>query len=174
MSGVTEISPSLQSWLGKEQKLFIDGIWVEGGNNQTFPSINPATEAVLTQVAMANETEVELAVRGARRSFDDGRWSKKNINDRREVLKKLGDLILSHKSDLSVLETLDTGKPITETREGDIPRAANNFHFFSSLDPQENHIEFADSPSKAKHYAAREPMGVVALVTPWNLPLCDR
>lgn len=151
------------------QLLFIDGEWREGEGKKTFPTFNPATEEKITEVAIAEKADVELAVAAARRAFDKGEWSGRTLHERAVVVRKLGDLILENKEELARLESLDTGKPIRESLEGDIPRAAANFHFFADFTLKETSLLFKN-PAET-HLAFREPLGVVALITPWNPPL---
>lgn len=154
-------------WLKKAKPLFIDGKWVETG--KTFPTINPATEDKLADICYAEKKEVDLAVAAGRRVFQEGTWKNLSQTERASTLKKIGDALLEHKEVLAVLETLDTGKPIRESLEGDIPRAASNFHFFAEFGKELETRLFENGNDT--HKAFREPLGVVALVTPWNLPL---
>ena len=165
---VVELPPFLKSWLATPQKLWIAGQWEEGAG--LFETINPATESAIGQVWFAGKSQVDRAVEAAKVSFARGDWSQKSLEERAVVVKRLGDLILEHRAPLAVLESLDTGKPIRESFEGDIPRAASNFHFFADFALSESH-DILFSGSADRHMALREPLGVVALITPWNLPL---
>jgi aminomuconate-semialdehyde/2-hydroxymuconate-6-semialdehyde dehydrogenase len=164
-----EIPPALRQWLDTRRKLFIGGEWVDGGEGKTFLSMNPATEQKLAEIAIATQSDVDRAVKSARSAYTQGDWSHRSLTERAAVVRRLGDLILQHRAPLALLESLDSGKPIRESYEGDIPRAAQNFHFFAELALQEPSPSF---PAKSEvHFAQREPLGVVALITPWNLPL---
>lgn len=158
----------LSDWLAKPRPLFIDGKWENG--ESSFPSINPATEETLAEVFAAGKAQVDRAVTSARRIFDSGVWAQESLERRAAIVRRLGDLILEHRAPLAILESLDTGKPLHESFNGDIPRAASNFHFFADFSLQESGaIEYPNAPDK--HVAWREPLGVAVLITPWNLPL---
>ena len=131
--------------------------------------MNPATEEDLSWVVLSDKVDVESSIKTARISFDSGAWSKLSLSERAKTVRRLGDLILEHRAPLAILESLDTGKPIFETYEGDIPRAASNFHFFAEFAAEDETLKFKNGPDE--HTAFREPLGVVALITPWNLPL---
>jgi aminomuconate-semialdehyde/2-hydroxymuconate-6-semialdehyde dehydrogenase len=154
----------------RDLQLFIDGRPTQPLSGKYFDTVNPATEEVICRVAEADSRDVDLAVAAARRAFDEGPWPRMKVADRCRTVRRIGDLILQNLEELAHLESLDTGKPITESREGDIPRAANNFHFFADF------VEGLASESHpvddvALNYTAREPAGVAGLITPWNLPL---
>jgi aminomuconate-semialdehyde/2-hydroxymuconate-6-semialdehyde dehydrogenase len=156
-----------REWLKKPKRLFIGGEWVDTG--KTFATINPATEEKLADIVYADKAEVDQAVKSARATFESGVWSKLSQAERADWVRKIGDAIADHKEILAILETWDTGKPILESAEGDIPRASSNFHFFAEFGREPETRVFENGPDT--HRAFREPLGVVALVTPWNLPL---
>jgi len=151
------------------QLLFIDGKWSEGSGGKFFSTINPATEEAIAEVAIAEKEDVDRAVNAARSAFAKGDWSGMPVSQRSKIIHRLADLILESKEELAKLESLDTGKPIRESLEGDIPRAAANFHFFADFALEDKGLVF-QNPNET-HLSFREPLGVVALITPWNLPL---
>ncbi len=161
------VPPFLQNWLNQPKKNLCGDTFVEG--KESFSSINPATGEELATLFLAGKKEVDLAVAAAKTAFETGSWAQSGLEHRASVLRRIGDLLLEHKAPLALLESLDTGKPIRESLEGDIPRAARNFHFFADFALQEKLPSFPTED--ALHSAYREPVGVVALVTPWNLPL---
>jgi len=170
VSGKDVIVPDfLRTWLSKPKLNFIGNQWCESNSKKVFCNTNPATEEDLSWIVMSDKVDVEKSIRTAREAFDRGDWSKLSQKERAIILRKLGDLILEHRAPLAILESLDTGKPIFETFEGDIPRAASNFHFFAEFAENEETLKFQNG--KDDHTAFREPLGVVALITPWNLPL---
>jgi aminomuconate-semialdehyde/2-hydroxymuconate-6-semialdehyde dehydrogenase len=149
---------------------FIGGEYCASASGETFTTSNPATGQVLATVALGNATDVDRAVSAARQAFDRGPWPRMTVSERAAILKKIGDLILERREQLAIAETMDTGKPITESFEGDIPRAALNFHFFADFAAVASEQSYPVS-GQERHFAVREPLGVAALITPWNLPL---
>lgn len=149
---------------------FIGGEYTGGSSRQTFESIAPGTGRPHAQVALGTASDIDAAVACAKQSFEKGPWSKMSVRERCQVLRKMGDLILERKEELAIAESTDNGKPISESLEGDIPRSALNFHFFSEF--AASHVEENFSVSEnERHIAFREPLGVCGLITPWNLPL---
>ena len=114
-------------------KLFIDGKYVDAVSGKTFDDVNPATGEVIARVAEADYADVDLAVKAARRAFDEGPWPKMAVAERSAILMKLAAGIKQRIPELSELESLDTGKPIRESSHLDIPRSAYNFEFFAEL-----------------------------------------
>jgi len=167
--GMVSIPSALKLWLSRVQPLFIDGKWRPGKTGKTFSTFNPATGEVLSEIALAEREDVTEAVQAARAAYQRGDWSRRSMRERAQVIHRLAELLLQHRPLLAVLESLDTGKPIRESFEGDILRAAHNFTFFAEYAAQEESLCFSN-PSDL-HFAIREPLGVVALITPWNLPL---
>lgn len=149
---------------------FIGGKFVGSANDETFDDINPATGETIAQVASGGAAEIDLAVKAAKEAFDNGPWPRMPLRERCDILRKIGDLILEYREVLAHAETRDTGKPLTESFEGDIPRSAQNFHFFSEFAQAVSEDCFTVSENE-RHLAVREPLGVAALITPWNLPL---
>ncbi|HEY9870748.1 MAG TPA: aldehyde dehydrogenase [Candidatus Obscuribacterales bacterium] len=149
---------------------FINGEFQPSASGETFNTYNPATGEVLATVSMGGAQDVDRAVTAARGAFDNGPWRRMTVRERAAVLRRIGDLILARKETLARAETLDTGKPIKESLEGDIPRAALNFHFFADFASSYTEECFTVSEHE-RHFGVREPVGVAALITPWNLPL---
>jgi aminomuconate-semialdehyde/2-hydroxymuconate-6-semialdehyde dehydrogenase len=148
---------------------FINGKFVPSLDGKTFDNVNPATEELLGTVAEGGGAEIDLAVTAARKALK-GPWKKMSANERIAVLRKVGDLILERKDELAALESLDTGKPIWLSGSIDIPRSAYNFHFFSDYIRTITN-EATQMDDVALNYAIRRPVGVIALINPWNLPL---
>jgi len=148
---------------------FIDGQFVESQSKKVFQNINPATEEVIGTVAEGGKHEVDYAVRAAKNALE-GQWKKITLQERSKILRKIGDLILERQDELALLESLDTGKPLSLANKIDIPRAAYNFHFFADYIISINN-EAYQQDDQAIHYSFRRPVGVVGLIKPWNLPL---
>ncbi len=149
---------------------FIGGEYRPSASGKTFESINPATGEILAKVALGTADDINAAVKSAKEAFDAGPWVRMSVRERAIVLRKIGDLILERKAELAKAETLDTGKPIRESLEGDIPRAALNFHFFADFATAVGDEYFVAAENE-RHITLREPVGVIGLITPWNLPL---
>ena len=147
---------------------YINGQFLPPVNGRYIDNIDPATGAVYGKIAASDNADVELAVQAAQKAFPV--WSKTDIIERSRVLRKLADLILENIDELAAAESQDNGKPLTLATSVDIPRAARNFEFFSTAIQQfasESHANAGDNI----HYTLRQPLGVVACISPWNLPL---
>ncbi|WP_434618561.1 aldehyde dehydrogenase [Tabrizicola sp. M-4] len=149
---------------------FIDGRFVEAASGKTFDTINPATNARLASVAECDKADVDLAVAAARRAFEAGTWSRRAPSERKAVLLRLADLIRANLDDLALMESLDTGKPISNALSADVPLSANTFQWYAeAIDKVYDEIAPADPGNLA--LIRRDAMGVVACVVPWNYPL---
>jgi len=141
--------------------LFINGKFVAAKSGKVFATINPATEEVLTKVAYAELADVNLAVTAARNAFTKV-WSKMPAAERGKYLFRIARILQERSREFAVLETLDNGKPIRETRDTDIPLAAAHFFY---------HAGWADKLSYAGHGTNPKPYGVAAQIIPWNFPM---
>ncbi|MHB2025681.1 MAG: gamma-aminobutyraldehyde dehydrogenase [Elusimicrobiota bacterium] len=148
----------------------IGGKWIAGeGNSRAI--VNPASETVLAEVRDASSGEVDRAVAAAKKAFDSGIWSGKSSAERASVIFKWADLIEKNLQRLADLESANTGKPLKLARDGDIPFAVDNLRFFASA---ARVVDAGASQEYATGYTSilrREPVGVAALITPWNYPL---
>ncbi len=147
--------------LRSEYGLFIDGEFVEAQGGATFKTVNPATEEVLAAVSEAGAEDVDRAVAAARRAQTDV-WGPMPGAERAKYLYRLARVIQERARELAVVETLDNGKPIKESRDVDVPTAAA--HFFS-------YAGWADKLSHAGYGADPRPLGVAGQIIPWNFPL---
>ena len=152
------------------KKLLIGGKWVPSKSGKTFETINPATEKVLALVAEADQADVDEAVKAARKAFEEGSWPAMSPHQRTRVLLKIAELVDLHADELAELETLDNGKPLTQSRSIDIAAAAGMFRYFAGW-PTKIYGETNPSEQSMLNYTLREPMGVCGLITPWNFPL---
>src|SRR5215211_2708810 len=119
MATVTE--PRRKAKRSFQTRMLINGQWRDSASGKTFATINPATEEEIAQVAEGDAADIDLAVKAARKAFDSGPWRKTDARDRGRLMNKLADLIEEHIDELAELETLDNGKPIRESRHGDLP-----------------------------------------------------
>lgn len=146
----------------KEQnELFINGQFVAPSENKYFPTINPADGEVLAQVAMAGEKDVDMAVKAARNAYENV-WSKMPGSERAKYIFRIARVIQERAREFAVLETMDNGKPIKESRDVDIPLVAAHFFYNAGWADK---LDFAFPGHKVK------PLGVAAQVIPWNFPL---
>ncbi len=151
-------------------KLLIGGEWVEAVSGETFTSYNPSDGSRLAELASAGPEDVDRAVAAARRAFE-GPWGKLTPARRAAHLRRFADLITAHAAELAELESLDNGKPIRHTRAIDAPVAAQIVYNFSGWpDKIAGHTPSVSVPNHFV-YTRREPVGVVAIIIPWNYPL---
>ncbi|WP_203362877.1 aldehyde dehydrogenase [Bacillus sp. REN10] len=153
----------------KEIKLFIDGEYVESGNGSLFEVKNPATQQVIARVHEATKEDVDRACRAARRAFEEGPWRTMPLAERCAKIRRMAEIILERKEELARLEALDVGKPYPMALEREIPRAAHNLSFFADFMEQQGG-EVYPMGEEYLNYTRYEPVGVAALITPWNLP----
>ncbi|MFS8104856.1 aldehyde dehydrogenase family protein [Lentzea alba] len=141
-------------------RMFVDGKFVEG-TGEPLKTINPATEEVLAEVSTASTSDVDTAVKAARRAYDRV-WSKMPGSERAKYIYRIARQIQERARELAVLESLDNGKPIKESRDVDVPTAAAHFFY---------HAGWADKLSYAGYGPDPKPLGVAGQVIPWNFPL---
>ncbi|MEU9578895.1 MULTISPECIES: aldehyde dehydrogenase family protein [Streptomyces] len=140
--------------------LFIDGEFTDAADGRVFKTVSPSTEEVLSEVARAGEADVDRAVAAARRAFAS--WSALPGSERAKYLFRIARIVQERSRELAVLETLDNGKPIKETRDTDLPLVAAHFFYYAGWADKLEHAGFGSSP---------KPLGVAAQVIPWNFPL---
>lgn len=171
------LDPAVQKFISSgPKKLYIGGKWVESKAGKTFKALNPATGETIAEVYEAKAEDVDAAVTAARENFDSGAWSKMNPAERAKILWKIGDLIEQHIDELAALETLNNGKPIKEARSADLPMTVENFRYWAGWCTKitgETIPATTPYAPKAKFftYTTKEPVGVVAAIIPWNMPL---
>ncbi len=164
------ISPKLAKFLEGTKQLYINGKFVDSAGGKTFDTMNPATGEVLAKVAEAESEDIDLAVKAARKAFDEGPWSRMSASQRSRLIYKLADLMEENKVELAQLETLDNGKPYSETSKADVPLAVEHFRYFSGWATK---IVGQTIPVQGNYfnYTRHEPVGVVGQIIPWNFPL---
>jgi 5-carboxymethyl-2-hydroxymuconic-semialdehyde dehydrogenase len=146
-------------------KHLINGKSVE--SRQVFENFNPANNQVIAEVASGGEAEIAAAVQAAKDAFPA--WAAKPAAERAKIMRRLGDLITQHVPELATTESTDTGQVIGQTQKALIPRAADNFHFFAEIAA---HMDGESYQSDTGHlnYTLWQPVGVCALISPWNVP----
>ncbi|MEU4790328.1 aldehyde dehydrogenase family protein [Micromonospora tulbaghiae] len=141
--------------------LFVDGAFVDPASGSSFKSVNPASEEVLAEIAEAGEEDVDRAVRAARTAYEKV-WGPMPGRDRAKYLFRIARIIQERSRELAVLESLDNGKPIKESRDVDLPLVAAQFFYYAGWADKLEHAGFGVNP---------RPLGVAAQVIPWNFPL---
>jgi acyl-CoA reductase-like NAD-dependent aldehyde dehydrogenase len=168
--------PSAAEWrtraaaLKPRSQLFIDGRFSPAASGETFDNLNPATGRSLGAVASGDAADVDRAVASARAAFRKGAWAHQPPKARKKVLLRLADLMLEHREELALLETLDMGKPISDSLAVDVPSAANCIRWYGEA-VDKIYDEVAPTGPNALATITREPMGVVGAIVPWNFPL---
>jgi len=151
-------------------RALIGGRQLPAQSGQTFAAINPATGDCLAQVAACGAEDVDAAVLSARAAFESGSWSTRAPGERKQVLLRLSELIMSHREELALLDSLNMGKPVMDAYNIDVPGAAGVFRWYAeSLDKLYDQV--APSAQNVLATITREALGVVAAVVPWNFPL---
>ncbi|MFG2011817.1 aldehyde dehydrogenase family protein [Micromonospora sp. NPDC048868] len=141
--------------------LFVDGEFVDPTDGGTFKTVNPASEEVLAEVAEAGTQDVDRAVRAARQAYEKV-WGPMPGRDRAKYLFRIARILQERSRELAVLESLDNGKPIKESRDVDLPLVAAHFFYYAGWADKLEHAGFGANP---------RPLGVAAQVIPWNFPL---
>ncbi|WP_328979647.1 aldehyde dehydrogenase family protein [Streptomyces canus] len=151
-------------------RLFVGGQWREAADGARTEVVDPSRGAVVTTVAEAGAADVDAAVRSAREAFDGGTWSGLSGRERGRILHRVAELIRENADELAQLESLDVGKPISLCHAVDVTNAANDYEHFAAL---AHSLDGAvrNTPMNALAYTKREPLGVVAAITPFNFPL---
>ena len=147
--------------INKQYDLFINGEWQKPSGKKYFDSINPATEEKLSEVADANAADVDKAVSAARNAYDKV-WKKMPAKERAKYIFRIARMVQEKARELAIIETLDGGKPIRESRDFDVPTAANHFFYYAG---------WADKLEYAFPNRRTESLGVAGQIIPWNFPL---
>jgi aldehyde dehydrogenase (NAD+) len=153
----------------EHKKLLINNEWRDATGGKTMEVVNPATEEVIATVASADKSDVDAAVAAARAALN-GPWGKMSARERGRLVSRLADRLLEKADEVARLETLHNGKPIFESRQIEIPAAAECFEYFAGWADK---VMGETIPVKGNYltYTLREPLGVVAAIVPWNFPL---
>jgi acyl-CoA reductase-like NAD-dependent aldehyde dehydrogenase len=150
--------------------LLVDGSRRAAASGATFDCISPIDGRVVARVAAGDAADVDAAVAAARRAFESGAWSRTAPRHRKQVMLRFAELLLAHRDELALTETLDMGKPIADSLAVDVPSAANCIQWYAeSIDKL--YDEVAPTAPGTLALVTREPLGVVGAVVPWNFPL---
>jgi len=167
---------STRAFIAAPRRMLIDGEWRESETGETIDVINPADASVLCRVPGASERDVDLAVRAARRAFDDSAWSRMKPTDRERLLLRAADAIEAHAREFAELEALDNGKSAAVAEALDVSMAAQCFRYMAGwatkIEGSTVDASIPYSPSNAYFgYTRKEAVGVVGAIIPWNFPL---
>ncbi|WEJ12404.1 aldehyde dehydrogenase [Sinorhizobium prairiense] len=160
----------IRSRLAIKGQAFIDGRFVESVSGETFDDISPRDGQMIAKVAACDAADVDLAVKAARRAFDTGVWRDRSPKERKKVLQRFAALFEKHMDELAVLETLDMGKPISESRTIDVNVVLDTLQWYAEC-PDKLYDEIAPTGPNQLATITREPVGVVGAVVPWNFPM---
>lgn len=171
-SPVDSVSPQAKAFLGRAHQLWINGAWTDARSGQRRAVIDPANGQQISSMAEAGAEDVDLAVGAARNAFEAGPWRSMSTNDRAKVLWRIAELIDHYGDELAELEVLDQGSPYGVVRNFYVKLSADHFRYYAGW---ANKIT-GDSvpvnmPGEWLAYTVREPVGVVAQIIPWNVPL---
>ncbi|MDN5937327.1 MAG: aldehyde dehydrogenase family protein, partial [Salinisphaera sp.] len=170
------LESSVREFIGSPRKMLIGGQWVAADSGETFEIYNPATDEVIGHAQAGGKSDVDKAVKAARKAFESGPWSKMNVAERQRIVWRIGELIRKHAEELAQLESLDNGKPISIARAADVPLSAEMFEYMAGWATKINGELITPAMSLAPGaewhaYTRREPIGVCGQIIPWNFPL---
>jgi phenylacetaldehyde dehydrogenase len=160
-----------QSFLSRDRELLINGRWVNAESGKTFDVVDPGTGRVLARVALGEAVDIDRAVKAARAAMVRGPWAEMSGAARGALLHRLADLIEARAEEISVLESLDGGNPVSSVRHVDITMAITNLRNIAGWsDKIAGEVPMTPALAGGMSYVVREPVGVVGAITPWNAP----
>ena len=170
------VSDGVSDFLSKNKQLYIDGKWIDSKSGKTFEVEDPATGKQIATCAAGDSSDIDLAVKAARKAFDSGKWTAIPANERGKIIWKIGDLIDKHTEELAQIESLDNGKPVTIAGAADVPLSSDIMRYMAGwatkIEGETIPISVPYTPGAQYHsYTLREPVGVVGQIIPWNFPL---
>jgi (Z)-2-((N-methylformamido)methylene)-5-hydroxybutyrolactone dehydrogenase len=154
----------------RRYRMLIGGEWVDARSGETFESVDPFTGRVWAEIPNAGPADVDAAVRAARAAFDDGPWPRMAGTERARLMRRLADLIAARAQEIAVVETTDNGKLIREM-EGQLRGLADYYHWFAGAADKIHGETIPADRTNFLIYTLKEPVGVVAAITPWNSPV---
>jgi aminomuconate-semialdehyde/2-hydroxymuconate-6-semialdehyde dehydrogenase len=153
----------------REVGLYINGEYVKASNSAVFEVKNPATQEIIAYVSEASEEDVDKACRAAREAFEKGSWRTMTVAERCAKLRRMAEIILARKEEIALIDALDVGKPYHSAVLHEVPRSAKNISFFADFMEKQGG-EVYPMEEEYLNYTRYEPVGVAALITPWNVP----
>ena len=170
MNTTAEDYRNRKSTISYSNQAFINGKYVPAASGKAFKKVSPIDGKVLTEVAECDREDADRAVKAARAAFEKGSWSRAAPKKRKTVLVNFAGLMMKHREELALLETLDMGKPIANSTSSDIPASAHTIQWYGEA-CDKIYDELAPPRPDSISMITREPLGVVAAVVPWNFPL---
>jgi phenylacetaldehyde dehydrogenase len=169
--GVPQLDPKIAGFVGGEHRMLVGGEWLEAASGKTLDVLDPSNGRVIAAVPAGEKADVDLAVKAARKALD-GPWSKMVPAERARLIWKLADLIDAHRETLAVINSYEAGKPIGDSRNGEVPFTAENFRYYAGWCTKINGESMTiNAPGDWHAYTRREAVGVVGQIIPWNFPL---
>lgn len=169
MTKTTEKKEIVAHTTKADVKLYINGEFQSAKSEAQFDNVDPFTNEVINQIAEGRKEDIDRAVEAANHAFKEGPWGSMKLTDRMKYIDRIADLIDEEVEEIAVLESLDTGLPISQTRKM-TARAAENFRFYSRMVQTKLHGEAYPVDNEFINYTVHQPIGVVGLITPWNAP----
>jgi phenylacetaldehyde dehydrogenase len=166
------LGPAAAAFVRERHQNLIGDQWAPSLSGETMEVVDPATGAVVSQIASSGAADVDAAVRVARQAFEDGPWSRMSGAERGRLIWKLATVLGDNAGELAQIESLDTGRPIFECRLVDVPGSVNMLEYMAGWATKINGETMQlGAPGMLHAYTEREPVGVVAVIVPWNYPL---
>jgi phenylacetaldehyde dehydrogenase len=158
-------------FLSRPHQLFINGEWIPARSGETLTVLDPSTGKLLAEVAAGDKSDVDLAVKAARRAFESGSWPSMSHAERGRLISRLADLVERDAEDIALLESLDGGNPMRSTRHIDVAIAIESLRYNAGWTTKlTGETALASPQSRSFSYTLREPIGVIGAITPWNAP----
>ncbi len=167
-------SAAASAFLARRPQLFIANEWVDSSHGKTLAVEDPSSGKEVARIVDASEADINRVVAAAREAFDDARWSGLAPMKRERIIQRLADLIEANAAEMAELEAIDNGKPRSMAQAGDIPMAAGHLRYFAGWAGKvggEVMQPYAMPAGAVFNYTVKEPVGVCALIVPWNFPL---
>ncbi len=153
-----------------KKKMFIDGKWVDSLSGKTIQIVDPGKNEAIAEVPLGDREDARRAIAAARKAFDEGEWKNTTPTERGRMVSMLGDLVEKHRQELAELESLDTGKTVTESL-WDMDDIAGIFRYYGELADKDSGEIIASPVPNSSSMVVHEPVGVCGQISPWNYPL---
>jgi len=169
----SKIVHTVPKFFPEQTQLLINGQFVDSVSGETFETIDPRTEEVISLFSKANKEDVNKAVLASRKAFDEGPWPRMSGYERGRIMNKIGEIIFEQKERLANLETLDNGKPLFFSTVADVPLSAQHFQYYGGWADKIHGNTLTHDSAFGKHFVQtlKEPIGVAGQIIPWNFPL---